>query len=181
MNIKCNAEHCVNNKDNKCLLKDIELNFNWDYEGYGCYCSNFKESKEYKRRFYKIIKLKENEFLIIQTNSLESPINYIDDIAEDIKSEYIIDNEIVLTFDRLLACFDARASNRFIKCVYSYSENNLLSDKVLENSDKKCIDPNLLKCSCNYLRDEYKISKESNRRGYLRKEDVKMILKGMNI
>lgn len=180
MDVNCNAEHYKNhNKKLGCMLESVSLNFNFHYEGYGCYCSSFLESKEYKQNFYKIHKLDENEFLIIQTKWTDSPTGYIEDIARDIKDDYDTENKIILIFDTLLCRYSARESNRFLKTTYNYDKNDIDKWDVLDNSNKNNIDPKILKYTCDYLRDEYKISENNN--GLLRGETVKLIMKGLNI
>jgi hypothetical protein len=123
-NLKCNAKHCENNKDNKCQLESIELSFNWDYEGYGCYCSHFKETKEYQRQFYAIKSYKDG-FIIIQTDCIESPHNYIENIIADIKANYPYKNTITLIFDTLIRHFSARDENRFLTTNYTCDNNDI--------------------------------------------------------
>lgn len=179
VNLKCNAKHCVNNKDGKCDLKNIELNFNWDYEGYGCYCSNFKEKKEYQRQFYAIKSYKDG-FIIIQTNCVESPYNYIDTIISDIKSGFPYKNKITLIFDTLIGCYSARTSNRFVTVNYICDNNDIDEYKVLTIPRNDPDGQDIMKITCDYFRNEYKLTND-NIDSFMSKECAKLILKGVDL
>ena len=73
--IKCNADICkfINKEKTQCTLEDISLNFSSDYERWGCYCEQFKESDEYRKSTYELKKIDESVFLIIKTDVLEEP------------------------------------------------------------------------------------------------------------
>lgn len=180
MNIKCNATHCKNFKHSKCTLDDIELNFNWDCEGYGCYCSQFQESKEYKQQFYKIVPYRD-VFLVIQTNCMNNPMNYIKEIVDDIKHDNPYRNEITLIFDTLITKYSARDENRFFTVNYFCDKDDIDGYRVIKNSLSNYLIKDIAKITCDYLRNEYKISEDLNGHGFISKEATQMILNGMNV
>lgn len=175
MNIKCNAWHCKNNnnENNSCRLNDIELNFNWDREAYGCHCDNFEESKEYKRDKYLLNKIDDTTYLVTWKNELEHP-----DIKEVIKEKYETKNNIVTIIeDILIYKYSARDDERFYKYNVDLDKEDIVSKyETLNNKNRNNINPLILRYTCDYIR-----SLNTDEFGFLKKESVKMINKGIDL
>lgn len=167
MNIKCNADICKNHTNGKCKLGEISLRFNSDYEAYGCYCSNFRESKEYKKTTYKLNKLDENLYLAIRTS-------VFDDVDIEMAVEEIEPKEnIRIIIDNLLYIGDPKADNRFITVTYDSNIRDLYGNYSIDRPSDKYIDK-IKRYTCDYIR-------ETGREGCIYSTVFKMIMKGFNL
>ena len=171
MNVKCDAEHCKNNDNKKCKLSDITLDFSWDYEAYGCYCANFEESEEHKKKSYKLHKLDTNLYLVIRTKVFE-------DVDLEMAIEEINPTEnIDVIIDNYLYIGSARAENRFLRTKYDINVKDLYNPcgdiyTIYKPSEK--YDKVIRKYTCDYIR-------ETDNYGCIYSTEEKMIRKGMNL
>lgn len=167
MEVKCNATRCKNNINNKCNLGEITLSFNDDYESYGTYCSNFRESKEYKKSTYKLEKLDDNLYLAIRTNvfydvDLEM---VIEEVNPKKNTEIIIDN--------LLYIGSPKAENRFVTVTYDPKIKDIYGKYKVDRPSDKYLNI-IKKHTCDYIRD-------TGRDGCIYSTAFKMIMKGINL
>jgi hypothetical protein len=70
----------------------------------------------------------------------------------------------------------------FIITVKYICDNDDIDEyKVLTISRSDPDGKDIMKITCDYFRDEYKLSEDINGHGFMSKEAVKLILKGLNI
>lgn len=167
MKVKCNAIRCESNVEGNCDLREINLNFSDDYESYGCYCGNFKESKEYKKSTYKLTKLDKNLYLAIRTN-----------VFDDVDMEMVIEEinpkqNIEIIIDNLLYIGSPKADNRFITISYDVKMRDLYSNYKIGKPLDEYIDI-VKKYTCDYIR-------ETGNEGCVYSTAFKMIMKGINL
>ena len=177
MKIKCNTEHCKNYCNNGCKLENIELYFNWDREAYGCYCDNFEESKEYKRSKYLLKQLSEFEYLVIWKDVINKPNKKV--IINEIKEKYNPSNKLInIIEDSLIYRYSSRDNERIYSYNVNLNENKIINSsfKFINNKNANYIDINIRKSTCDYIR-----SLNTDEFGFLKKESVKMINKGINL
>lgn len=167
MNIKCDANICENYTNGKCKLGEITLRFDSDYEAYGCYCSNFRESKEHKKTTYKLNKLDENLYLATRTG-------VFDDVDLEMVIEEIDPKEnIKIIIDNLLYIGSPKADNRFVTVIYDVNIKDLYGNYSIDRPSDKYIDK-IKRFTCDYIR-------ETGREGCIYSTAFKMIMKGINL
>lgn len=174
MNIKCNVYQCKFNKSTQCTQENIEINMFCDeYNIAGC--SNFQESIEYQRSFYKIVAIPtiENYKYIIFSMSYLGVTDYLKSIIEDLKQEYNENGKVNILIDNLLAV--SNDSNRYIEMVIDFDKMDIIYDscKVYESPKNS----ELRKLSSNFFMNEPECIENS----ILNSIQKKMILKGIGI
>ena len=109
MQLKCNANICKYNKNEKCMKNEISLRIN-SYSGNFVTCDQFEENLDYIWSQYKVTKMSENEMLI-------KPLTVDRNITVDIKSLINIINDpnvTTLYLDNVVFVGEV-AQNRFVK------------------------------------------------------------------
>lgn len=173
--IKCTARDCENNDNNTCCLNKINIDFNYDPESYGAFCSNFSESDDSRKRTYRLNRIKDKLYFVVRTEVLnDADIEMIRKDINECNSLVIVDNLIYYN--------SSHASNRF--WIYSTEENDdmdffRVSDKsnlseVLNDYNVEVKD--LLKITCDYIREQEKYVS-----GVLHSVAYKMIMKGIDL
>lgn len=113
--IRCTARDCEHNNNNTCCLNEISIDFNYDPESYGAFCSNFNESDDSRKRTYKLNKIKDKLYFVVRTEVLnDADIEMIRKDINECNSLVIVDNLIYYN--------SSHASNRF--WIYSTEEND---------------------------------------------------------
>lgn len=168
--IKCNADICkfINKEKTQCTLEDISLNFSSDYERWGCYCEQFKESDEYRKSTYELKKIDESVFLIIKTDVLEETD------SEMIMQELPCIEEATIYMDRLICCGSSKAYNRLLTAKLNLKEEIFISTWESINLNECKYKDAIKKETCDYIR-------KSNNYGVLLSPVRKMISKGINL
>ena len=168
--IKCNSDICkfINKEKTQCTLEDISLNFSSDYERWGCYCEQFKESDEYRKSTYELKKIDESVFLIRKTDVLEEPD------LEMIMQELPCIEEATIYMDRLICCGSSKAYNRLLTAKLNLKEEIFTSTWEIINLYECKYKDVIKKETCDYIR-------ESNNYGVLSSPARKMIKKGINL
>lgn len=167
MQVVCKAKHCEFMRENICTLENITLEFNFDNESYGAYCSNFKESREHKKSTYLLHELGKNVYLAIRKKVFED-ID-IGMIVEELEPEEYI--QIIM--DNYLYVGSSKAENRFITVNYSVEKGDIYGEYLNYELKEKYID-SIKKYTCDYIR-------ESGNKGTIPSTAIKMINKGINL
>lgn len=142
--IKCNAP-CKNNINGLCDLDHIEIDFIIDDYQYA-QCSNFKESEEYQKKFYKLEKINDNTYLVIRKS-----------VFEDVDIELIIKNinpkeNINIIVDNLIFYGSPKASNRFYIYKYDNQTKKPIFEKVCSKNNNNYDFKRITELTCDYLR-----------------------------
>lgn len=169
MNVKCTANICKNNKNSKCILKDVSINFDGDPEHFGAFCSCFEESNEYKKSSYELHKLDNNTYLAIRCKTLHDVD--IETLLENIEET----DKVFIIIDNLVANFTPTESNRFytFSCSAKSDLDNLYNDiKVSSKLEKH--DELVRSLTCDFIR-------KNKRTGTLIEKYYKSILNGENL
>jgi hypothetical protein len=128
--LKCNVKQCENNKNNKCLLEEVEINLCQDEYEYA-YCNKYKESLDSLRENYWLIKnnnmeICEHNYIIFSNNVDTMPSNCFESIIEDLINDKNV-GKVKVLIDNLLARGNSE-DERYIEFVIDCDKKDIASN-----------------------------------------------------